>query len=127
MTEKRHFYTDPLAAAWMAKHCDMQLYLGIYPDDFDSYGSRNWQHCQDDWFYRQVRLGQVAPRFYIHPDSLPLLEPRPRDLIRFVNADADSLVYRLVKEGEDTSYSCEDWFRIVDREKKSFMWPETED
>lgn len=125
----KYYYSDPLAAAWMAKHFDMWLFLGTYPDDFDSYRFRNWQHCQDDWVYRQERLGQAAPRFYIHADSLNLLEPLEGDLVE----DGD-MEYEVVWRDHqglrvDTSKGTimPTGLRIIQRDGKPFFWPECEE
>lgn len=63
----RYFYTDPLAAAWMAKHHGMKFEGG------DSYISAiEAAHTMD--------VLERIP-FYIHPDSVSLLKPKIGDHI----------------------------------------------
>lgn len=63
----RAYYTDPLAAAWMEKHFDVRLHV-MYKDG--TLGSP-LTGCADCW----------SPPYYIHPDSLFLLQARAGDLI----------------------------------------------
>jgi hypothetical protein len=82
MTEKRYFYRDPLAAAWMAKHFGMKF--------TDAEGERIFARMGRN-LYRKERRPAETGRFYevavfvdkvyIHPDSLPLLEPQENDVI----------------------------------------------
>jgi hypothetical protein len=63
---KRFFYTDPLAAAWQAKH------FGMY-------------FLADRRSRRMTRAvlriaGSTNGQFYIHPDSLRMLEPQVGDV-----------------------------------------------
>jgi hypothetical protein len=59
----RYFYTDPLAQAWMAQHFGMKfqaLFDNVYDNrDYDTVGE----------------ILRYYGKLYIHPDSLPLLEP----------------------------------------------------
>ena len=69
---KRFFYTDPLAAAWMAKHFGMTF----------EFWHREYSYRPDDLEYvvaRFMRDGRVERPVYVHPDSLHLLEPQIGD------------------------------------------------
>lgn len=64
----RYYYTDPLAAAWMAKHFGFTY---VAPDGEPAMG------IEGVWLCAELGL----TRFYIHPDSVGLLEPREGDVI----------------------------------------------
>lgn len=66
---KRYFYTDPLAAAWMAKHFGMLFQF------------ENGRECYFDEDPHVFRL--TSSRFFIHPDSMRLLEPQVGDAVEF--------------------------------------------
>lgn len=73
---KRFFYADPLAAAWMAKHHTMRFtYLGIISERAYEAGlSAIESHIS------LKHLQILDGRFYVHPASLPLLEPCGGDI-----------------------------------------------
>ena len=116
MTDTRYFYTDPLAAAWMAKNFGMRLRP-------DCYGERPLLLGEDVTRFEHPRFGG---KFYIHTDSLPVLEPMIGD------KDADGLVYRMCGYHDKLSWVdrydnfCHEESRTSIREGKPFMWPESE-
>jgi hypothetical protein len=61
----RYFYTDPLAAAWMAKHFGMRF------RNMNNGAEITIQHI-----IQHATTGNVC-NICIHPDSLHLLEPLP--------------------------------------------------
>lgn len=126
----RYFYTDPLAAAWMAKHFGMQ-YVSPINATFDwskanSYSSRN-----GNWMIPGDRL-------IIHPASLKLLEPMVGDI--GINDDGRTGSYRAAYERRSDKIemmpeiSVPAGFyerlaaigeaRIIQRNGIAFMWPE---
>lgn len=110
---KRYYYTDPLAAAWMAKHFGMRFYEGLEPFEdgepfeIEQYGilkeaaRQAWNECYSK-----------NPYVYIHPDSLHLLEP---------NKATDHIIHDENEQGEILRS------RIIQRNGLAFMWPESED
>jgi hypothetical protein len=64
---RRYFYTDPLAAAWMAKHHSVEFW-----------------HTMVEILVRAKRQHQewadTVGNHYIHPNSLHLLEPQIGDV-----------------------------------------------
>lgn len=114
----RYFYTDPLAAAWMAKHFGVN-YL---------YFSQEDGGCQ---FYEGVGFRMELPnrngRFYIQPDSLHLLTAQLGDLCKFrgITAigeeDFESPQYWEVGERQ------QGWQEIIRRNGLAFHWPESEE
>jgi len=141
---KRFFYTDSLAAAWMAKHFGMKF--GIKHK-----GVVQW-NCigkLDEPFGPLQRpedildpISESVP-LYIHPDSLHLLEPQVGDLFRFSNkgpiyecvCDVDKHVARIGyipnppqwELSQTKQYIGDLRFRIIQRNGASFMWPESEE
>lgn len=112
---KRYFYTDPLAAAWM------------------------WDK------FRMKFVDSKGQKFVVHSDSLYLLECRPHDLAsilvdggkhfsgnRFLVYCYDGYFskcnYSYLDDVEDIlltkEYKVE---QIVQRDGIAFMWPESED
>lgn len=124
------FYTDPLAAAWMAKHFGMEL-------------TRTHCHRADGAFGESMRPvplwilardveNQVseAVRYYLHPDSLPLLEPRAGDLVLActdspaVLTFVETLSYVVFGDrppGGDRVVAVRE---VVRRDGKPFHWPQ---
>jgi hypothetical protein len=133
MTERRYFYTDPLAAAWMELHHDVKT--GNLDDPFFS----AWQvtFFEADWRRSGEQPPEYRQRYYIHPDSLHLLEPRIGDLI---HNGCCALYYMVIDEwisgfsgnAEVEVERAVDWFSgehyglIIQRGGKPFMWPESE-
>lgn len=118
------YYTDPLAAAWMAKHFGMEFV------DLE-----NVFEAIDDFVH--VIVEHDGP-FEVHPDSLHLLEPQVGDLCFFWDSEYDRNDAALVeqidahgcrwitdrfdirecKEGNDSFRS------IIQRNGIAFHWPE---
>lgn len=154
----RYFYTDPLAAAWMAKHFGMRLLADDGDDGLVDAGAR-FIDCDDTfrelWQHDFSYLGKL----YIHPDSLALLEPKDGDAVEFDrwhwerqrhedmrNAPYQSHFGR-VHLFKNTRPDGGDWlqissagvgwddnyhgqfalpFKVIQRNGKAFMWPESE-
>ena len=125
--EKRYFYREPLAAAWMAKRFGMEFNV-LAPDrsgDFHLYRyNPNW--C--------LPLHGQCNNLYIHPDSLRLLEPQ--------EGDEGFYLYKMA-DGNACTRQCYfidgNWFiegrscdlaelpvEIDKRNGIAFIWPERE-
>jgi hypothetical protein len=123
---QHYFYTDPLAAAWMAKHHGMKCRV----------------EDKGDTEYQWVDMRNVSCYFvmeeaayYIHPDSLHLLEPKVGDLILKEGFNDPMLVKDIIagdvlcKIGWDGSIErCTDkgYCKIIQRNGIPFMWPESD-
>lgn len=105
-TNTRYFYTDPLAAAWMAKHFGMRFYCDTF-EPFEYEGANDI--LQD--------MGEDE-KACVHPDSLHLLEPQVGDLMRGSNNTA-AMYFTGEVEPKPTAH-------IVQRNGKPFHWPERE-
>src|ERR1700753_338061 len=90
----RYFYTDPLAAAWMAKHFKMKLesrHTDEQMSDYDIPESERWfdwfdscvvDGCEIEMVRDAVRyIENASGKIYIHPDSVHLLEAVAGDLV----------------------------------------------
>lgn len=119
---KRYFYTEPLAAAWMVKHFGMKF-----------------ESCQNngvsaDYWPLTIAGHDESQRYYIHPDSLPLLEPQVGDWGRGPYAGevigvSESLITIHVPERHNgKSHFCQprSEFKVTSRNGVAFMWPEGE-
>lgn len=118
----RYFYTDPFAAAWMAKHHGMR---------FLHYGTNN--ECDILALFAAGVFRFQIIKLEIHPSSLPLLEPQKGDKGR----DADDTPVVAHRDGEwsfeygavEEAYGRDDVdfpIKITQRNGLAFMWPESE-
>lgn len=113
MGEKRAFYRDPLAAAWMAKH----------------FGMRLTQRDEDllDWMPLEDAMatdGGIYGPYYVHPNSLYLLEPRVND---FWAARGEDGLFRCWYLTATTDFSAmPSDFICIQRGGIAFHWPEFE-
>jgi hypothetical protein len=122
----RYFYSDPLAAAWM------QVNYQVVPHPFivDEEGII----IETVILLREANAkqqgGTVRERYYIHSDSLPLLEPRVGDLIYITESKIGTLAR--IHDGNLKLFTG-DWLMkpdrvyIIRRDGKPFFWPESED
>jgi len=94
----RYYYEDPLEAAYMAKHYGMKLDPEI-----------------EVYIYRD----EENFKYYIHPDSLPLLEPMDGDLV----TDAVISQIAMLKEMRKADLPVG---KIIQRAGKAFHWPKKE-
>jgi hypothetical protein len=103
---KRYYYTDPLAAAWMAKHFGMRLECRDEDGDYSDFlehlpGGDTWDQVIADDFHKTNMI-------YIHQGSENLLNP--------INSDSK---YWLKNDRSD--------IRVRERNGIPFMWPEVEE
>jgi hypothetical protein len=112
----KYYYTDPLAAAWMAKHHGMRfIAAGL-----------------EVWVRTLAQLNEITdemPAGYqieVHPDSVHLLDPQEAD----AGNDLDhNLVIFL--NGAWHDWGVDEWtlnppYKIIQRGGVAFMWPEVE-
>lgn len=123
---KRHFYTDPLAAAWMAKHFGMRFVSAFSGKEFD--GSVIVANAGSP--IEAIREQQT---YVIHPDSLHLLEPKVGDMVSHLGLRAwridsiDGAAYHHPAVGSekiDRFTLKSDSPTIIQRDGKPFFWPE---
>lgn len=140
----RWYYTDPLAAAWMAAHHNMRFntnkigfsYCYKTNDLIPSPQIDVWEIVRDtfsiDAGYGSLEH-EIAEKYYIHPDSLHLLEPQDGDIA--LDADGGAGEYRAFSSKWGCFYGCgRDCegmdtrlpFKIIQRNGLAFHWPESE-
>lgn len=141
-TGTRYFYTDPLAAAWMAKHFGMKLRV-----DADSNGGymidagARFIDCGDTFRELWERDFSSLGKMYVHPDSLHLLDPQLGDIITVNDPAIDyhgycfrpDIIYRTYIDG---SYGTDEFactksadVRVSQRhcgDLIAFHWPDQE-
>lgn len=123
----RYFYTDPLAAAWMAKHFGMRF--GIFER-----GKFNWEPIYYGGYWGPIKEGdsffsENVEKFYIHPDSVKLLEPQVLDVAQETNKDDRKRVVQIASPVQASQISDEIKMglgKIIQRNSITFMWPEVE-
>ncbi len=139
MTTKRYYYTDPLAAAWMAKHHDMIYDFADAPFDphpWNMPGQYVETHANKELVMRYgVEKEIVTPelrwanhKYYVYEDSLHMLDGQDAD--RGIDARG-LLVFMEYGNWEyvdsTQSRSPAEPVKIILRNGKAFMWPEVED
>jgi len=139
----RYYYTDALEAAYMAKHHGVKLQVDkmkaciasgeppYYPDDFLPLDVCNaLVDC-----IRKLHWEREEQRFYIHPDSVHLLEPQEGDLLAYQHDDIEdvcwvglhSQTYELVVQIDSLSWMSPielHQTKVIQRNNKPFFWPE---
>ena len=71
MARPRYFFTDPAAAVWMVKAFRFKVMAGTFclqPESVDA-------------FYALLATGARFDRYEVHPESIPLLDPKPGDVV----------------------------------------------
>jgi hypothetical protein len=145
----RYYYTDPLAAAWMAKHFGMKLEAEYFDDEKaeyelsdDVFDFVHMDYSGCDTMEDVLEVGGTR-KIYIHPDSLPMLEPAKGDLIHIVRGFCschkvvDDVARGSRRKGVTGVWSAgEHWditskeplhdWEIILRNGIAFHWPEVE-
>lgn len=106
-SQYRYFYTDPLAAAWMAKHFGMRFH-----------NANNGAEITEQAVMRHAATGNEC-RIHIRPDSLHLLEPLIGDRMQY----KDHAPY-VFNGGQNIGGILDP---IIQRDGKPFHFPERED
>jgi hypothetical protein len=135
----RYFYTDPLAAAWMAKHFGMRFVnVDVAYDD----SPEKLCALLDD-------MGYGDGKNQIHPDNLQLLMPQVGDVVEY-EWNAAPALHAIIDKSQPHAITDDEWayeardvfteaqlpilleptatrnLRIIQRNGIPFMWPESE-
>lgn len=116
----RYFYTDPIAAAWMVRHHDMKVMAEVTTGN----GKREqkpiplwaWGRVIENW-----AMSAYEERFYISPESLPILEPKAGDVVQFGDDHFGVFI-----EPEPEYRPNFSGIRIIERNGVAFHWPQKE-
>jgi hypothetical protein len=71
VARNRYFFTDPAAAVWMVKAFRFKVMAGSFclqPESVDA-------------FFQLLAGGARHERYEVHPESVPLLDPKPGDVV----------------------------------------------
>ncbi len=145
----RFFYSDALAAAWMVKHFGMKLTRTHCHRGDGAFGES--MQPIPLWVLARDVENQVseAVRYYVHPDSLHLLQPKPGDKVsysfgvgQYAGEAWDEVKGIIAPNDEGYPYTgngepyvlvdgCDEFplsrlKAIFQRDGKPFMWPESE-
>jgi hypothetical protein len=122
-----YFYTDPLAAAWMANHFGMRFNGWIWNDENFYFESTINADDEDDGSPYEFGGAKV----YVHLASLHLLEPKAGDLLEWRCKKAtppfDYSRIDKINPGDDTKvHPDNELLQIIQRDGKPYFWPERE-
>ena len=117
---KRYYYTDPLAASWMAKH------FGMILTTKDGLQVINVVCGMASWIDGEGAIYHQPP-CYIHPDSLAILEPMENDIGK--DGEGNLMVFL---DGRWRDWGDDEWVlnkphTIIQRNGIAFHWPEVEE
>lgn len=126
---KRYFYTDPLAAAWMAQHFEMKILAPVTKANGDSgesdrplpvwcWGRKVEQALSDRDF--------ISERYYIHAESVGRLAPKVDDVCLLAE-DGEPDTHQYIWDLDLIAQGVHQVKRILQREGVVFHWPESED
>jgi hypothetical protein len=115
MMTKRYFYSDPLAAAYMAREHGVNFIQDfsvsvIVDAKFDD-------TLQIGYSGGTVSTKSDCPPYCIHPDSLPIFEPRKGDVMLQPSGRPFLSTGRKVTTAVHGN-------QIIQRDNKPFFWPE---
>lgn len=120
---KRYYYDDKLAVEWMVEHFQMKFASGrrevLYWEDRNAfcYKKNHWGGV-----YKKNR-NTYEGKFYLHPDSLNILEPREMDII----IDCDGCPWLVDDYGFHNNCAIDEakeWMeKIIQRNSVLFHWP----
>ena len=110
MAKRTFFYTDAVASLWMVKTYRMKLLAGSFclqPESVDA-------------FLEMLGKGTRPERFVVSADSLPVLDPKPGDVVEEA-ANGKTKVKRLAaKDFPLTGMG----YQILQRAGKPFFTPD---
>lgn len=132
---KRWFYTDPLSAAYMAKHFGM-----AFSPKLDT-GEVAWDVRYPQRGVYSAEWEPLSPawdRYYVHPDSEHILRPQHADVVGNVaihrcfglylgGTGSINVEVPMRHNGKSHFAMPQADCRIVERAGRPFLWPESED
>lgn len=123
----KYFYTDPLEAAYMAKRYRMDILLiddahALKPDYFRDWTSiiGELEDCH------AIEPDKARDKYYIHSDSLSILEPRVGDLMK--QGSGYEIVTKIFDDGRGVVSQSSVFlppYHIIQRNGIPFFWPKS--
>lgn len=118
-----YFYSDPLAAAWMAKHFGMQFDIAHTYECYDI-----GDFVQSDYSFN---ISEIERKYYVHLESLTLLEPLAGDILDFTDQDSTN-IYQVSEKRRyyndidvnSAVAAINEGGKIIQRNGVVFHWPE---
>ena len=110
MAHRTFFYTDAVASLWMVKTYRMKLLAGSFclqPESVDA-------------FLEMLGNGARPERFVVSADSLPVLDPKPGDVVE-ETANGKTKVKRLAAKDFPLAGAG---YQILQRAGKPFFTPD---
>lgn len=116
----RYFYTDALAAAWMSEHHNMK----IQSTEFSKLDDK---HQGSEIVYWTSECAIEGP-YYIHADSIDILDLCVGDLISINNGESATLIAseEMLAQVQAMKHQFVCAPIIIQRNGKAFHWPESE-
>lgn len=121
MNAKRYYYTDALAAAWMAKHFKMKFELVPHEPNCITFC-----FCEKEIINHQNM--ETGDKIYIHSDSIQLLDPDTGDVMIGARllCNEPFIVDLCMKKNPTELEKRLMNGKIIQRNGKPFFWPEVE-
>lgn len=125
------FYTDPLAAAYMAREFGVEIvgaFEKLVPEQEKIFilqiPFREWFEILLDSRNMRINQGYRKPdRYYVNDDSLPVFEPKVGDVGHNGEQAGDFRDKGFFETDEGLEV---DKCKIIQRDGKPFFWPEVE-
>ena len=145
------YYTDPLAAAYMAREFGVKMILGStlysikkYPSLLKEYEDRGYVSPRDYDFWHSWKKNFHTEKFYIDPEQHKIFEPKEGDVLMYSEGEKyggrlraaecfDTGNYINIGTRGVISYSCRKdaetkipfrEHKIIQRDNKPFFMPE---
>jgi hypothetical protein len=122
------YYTDPLKAAWMCREFGVKFQT--------EHGELMEYHHPFGWNSETESIGNMFQRFYIHPDSLALFQPKIGDWVQIINKATRNhgwirhYTKSIAAHEKHGAYIRERFknnnLRIIQRNNKAFFTPEVD-
>lgn len=117
------YYTDPLRAALMAREFGVKFNFEEMRQDYESGGLKAKRSLKKIKSWKTIiEIGKHCDKFYIHPDSLALFEPREGDMI--IEYDDNEIRQCFLRLNSEQTPAAP--YKIIQRDNKAFFMPEVE-
>lgn len=133
----KKYYTDPLAAAYMARefgvklvsrHTDEQMEEYDVPESgryFDWWNGAivdGWSHDIEMIADAVKYIEAASDKIYLHPGSYNIFEPMVGDMCKCIETDVNGEDWDFV--GPYATIDPDNFDSIIQRQGKPFFWPE---